>query len=781
MNYIKFLGASGIKTKEADTLSIMIAPESIIDAGNILKPLGKNIEQIDNLFLTHAHLDHCVDIAFISDQLYAMQKQLKIYASQETIDTFKEHIFNNEIWPDFSKIFYNEKCDSVIKFIPLEADRRYSFDSFEITPFETNHCAGSYGYIVTKDEHSIMITSDTYLCDTIVSYLQKDHSIKSLCIDLSFPSSMNELAALSKHLTPQLLKQLLEDVHRDDLAVYPMHLKEQFSDAIIQELLELDILNGGVVVATNHVIAFDKEKELVSHTGSFESNLLEFSKIGAALSYENDLDKIFEMIVSEAKKIAHADAATLYLVNEKDQTLNFHIIKNDTLGIELDYKSDVNWQPLAMFNDDGSAVDDKVAIVCALHDKVINIFDVYDVKEYNFTGTMAFDKQTGYRSKSMLVIPLKNHDGEVIGVLQLINKIDKFKQIIAFDEYDEAIIHSLASQAAVALTKNILINDLEESLRSFLKTINIAVEEKSPYTAGHIGRMVHITTMIAEAISKSQGFTKSFDERSLKEIEFSALMHDIGKIAIPEYVVDKANKLETIFDRIEYIKVKAEVIRRDFELAYLKKEISQDRYEANIEALNADMEFLEEANRGSEYFSDEKIDRVVEIAKKYHLVVGKQDEALLNEDELHNIIVQKGTLTDEEREIINSHAAVTIKMLEKIHFPKKYRSIPAIAGAHHEKINGGGYPKGLKGEEISFEARILAIADIFEALSASDRPYKKAKKLSEVMKILYFMAKDNEIDRDIFSFIYKTGLYKKIAQKIMKKEYIDEVTIPEDF
>lgn len=263
-------------------------------------------------------------------------------------------------------------------------------------------------------------------------------------------------------------------------------------------------------------------------------------------------------------------------------------------------------------------------------------------------------------------------------------------------------------------------------------------------------------------------------------------MHDIGKITTPEYVVDKARKLQTIHDRISEIEVRFELFKKEKELSFFKAlSLCQDReaqltleaqFNEEVSQLNDDFEFLKTCNTGGEFMEEAKIDRIHEIAQKTISINGKTQN-LLTENEIYNLSIKKGTLTAEERKVINNHALISIKMLESLPFPKKLKEVPRIAGGHHEKIGGGGYPFGLKGDEISFEARILAIADIFEALTAHDRPYKDPNSLNQSMKILSFMAKDNELDKDLIKFFVKKGLHLKYAHKHLMPSQMDEIQI----
>lgn len=791
MEYIEFLGACGTRTSDKGSTCIQIGKHSVIDAGNLIATLDDAVSRINQIFLTHAHLDHICDIPFLVEEIIATASEpLKIYALKETIEVLKSSIFNNDIWPDFSQIKLLNSDKNTIEFIEIKIDTTYWVEDLSLVPIKTNHTDGSCGYIIKKDHQGILVTSDTYISDTLLAKLNEDRSIHSLCIDVSFSSEYDKLAYDSRHLTPKLLYQELKKLKRDDLAIYPMHLKPFFHDDIVREIADYNILkNRSKILLDGDRVYFDPEIKTEQHDrkkSEIENLFIELSSVAIALSSEKNIDHLLEFILIKAKILTHADGGTLYLLNTKTDMLEFKVVQTDSLDIKMGGSGGViTWDPLPLYTADGTKNSHMVAAVAVLEDSVINIPDVYNTDSFDFSGTKLFDQKTGYRSQSMLVIPLKNHEDMIIGVLQLINKKNHYDQIDAFSSFDENITTALASEAAVALTKQQLINDLENLLESFLRTINIAIEAKSEYTAGHIEKMVNITDMITKAIDRDQSIFKdiNYTDWETREIKLAALMHDIGKITTPEYVVDKATKLQTIYDRIETVEMKAEIRKRDLKIEYLEKREEADsyrraellnEYSSAIKQIDREIEFIKEANNGSEFFCDQKVERVKEIAKAQITINGIEKD-WLSSDEVMNLSIQKGTLTKEERLKINNHALVSLQMLQQLPFPKKYEHIPEIAAAHHEQINGGGYPLGLKGDEISFEARILAVADIFEALTASDRPYKKAKKLSESMKILYFMAKENSIDREIVKFIYDSGLYLKIAKKIISPENIDDI------
>lgn len=482
------------------------------------------------------------------------------------------------------------------------------------------------------------------------------------------------------------------------------------------------------------------------------------------------------MIVDEARKFTNADAGTLYIISDDETELLFAIVQNDTLGKRMGGTGGkITWPPVKLKNSDGSPNHANVSTHVAISGGVENVKDVYNAHGFDFSGTKRFDQKTGYRSKSMLVVPLRNHENDIIGVLQLLNALDPVTgEVIDFlPEYEEMIL-SLASQAAVALSNNRLIHDLENLLEAFVKTIATAIDEKSPYTGGHVKRVAELTMAMARKIS-SVNYGKyawmEFSGDQLRELRIAAWLHDIGKITTPEYIIDKATKLEAVHDRIHDVKIRMELIKKDY-LPKIKKDVPAGRTVAQIKALDDDYRFLVEVNSGSEFLRDDEIARIREIAKR-KWTDGDQLSPLLSDEEVYNLCIRYGTLTDEERNIINNHVLVTHKMLSQLPFPKKMRHVADYAGAHHEKIDGTGYPLGLKGGDLSLQSRIIAIADIFDALTAKDRPYKKGKSPGEALNIMEAMAKDNKIDADLFDIFIKENIYEEYVQRELVPQQTD--------
>ena len=516
-----------------------------------------------------------------------------------------------------------------------------------------------------------------------------------------------------------------------------------------------------------------------------EDRLHRLSEIGMALSTEKNTDVLFEMILEEAKNITNADGRTLYSMNENGD-LEFEILRNDSMNTIMGGTSgnEIPFYPVHLWLDDKTPNQKNVSAYVALTGKTVNIKDAYEEQGYDFEGTINFDKKNGYRSKSFLTVPLKNHENEIIGVMQLINAQDENGNVISFNQEMQEQIESLASQGAVALTNKRLVEELKKLFESFIKLIATAIDKKSEYTGGHCERVPVITMMLADEVSKVKkgkykDFTMNDDERY--ELYLAAWLHDCGKVATPPHVVDKGTKLETIFDRIELIKTRMELLKRDAEIAFLRRQLNgrtpkdfDQEYLESMKNINSDMEFLERCNIGGEFMKPDDQERVKDIgSKKIEFNGSKQN--FLSANEIQNLNIPKGTLLPEEREIINDHIVITIEMLEQLPYPKNLKNIPEFAGGHHEKMDGTGYPKGLSEHQMSTQAKIMAIADIYEALTAADRPYKEGKKLSQAMRIMGFMKNDYHIDEELFEIFVRSGVYKKYAKEFVNSDQIDNV------
>lgn len=547
-----------------------------------------------------------------------------------------------------------------------------------------------------------------------------------------------------------------------DFLVKPLNFPEVLCR--IKNMLEVRLLHNQVK---------DQNKNL-------ENVINNLTKTGTAISSESNVDALLEKIISYARKLTGADAGTLYIL--ENNLLHFKIVQNDTLGGNMGGPAGkpASFPPVKL-------VKSNVSAYAALEGTVVNIPDVYDSDLFDFTGPKKFDAATGYRSRSMLVVPMKNHENVVLGVFQLLNcKDQKTGNVIPFSKEAENYAVAVASQAAMALNNAFLIRDLKATFESFVEVMATAIDEKSPVTGNHIRKVSDLSLEMARTINETdEGKFKdiSFDEEKMHELRLACLMHDIGKVTTPVEIVEKGKKLETIFNRMNYVdlrfryliqKVLVEELQTKLNLIQNKsdkKELLEEdeNTRGKIKELDDIRLFLKNCNEPGEFLDDDKIERLKTISKMTFKDNDGNEQPYLTGNELLNLSIRKGSITEAERKVMQNHAAVTLKMLKKIPFSKKLEKIPQFAGAHHEFINGKGYPLGLKGDEIPFEGKLMAVADIAEALTATDRPYKKAMPMNVVNKILRSMAKDGELDTDLVELFINKNIYEQYQEKFEKK------------
>ena len=570
--------------------------------------------------------------------------------------------------------------------------------------------------------------------------------------------------------------------------------------------------------------------------------------MGIAMSAEFDIKKLSEMILSGAKQLSHAEGGSLYLLDESERFLEFTIVLNDRLGFSQGGTSGnpITMHPVQLYNEDGSENHFNVVTNTFFSKKTENIPDAYHNDKYDFSGTREFDKFNNYKSVSFLTVPLKlRGSNKVLGALQLINSKDLLTgEIIPFHEDIHGFVEALASAASVAIQNWNLLERQKKLFDDLVKFIASAIDAKSPYTARHCARVPVIAKMLSLAAEKSD--EKPFESYNLdvfqkREFETAAWLHDCGKVTTPEYVIDKATKLETIYNRIHEIRTRFEVLLRDAVINRHEAVLGgadPEKEDAVLrereKQLYEDFAFIAECNIGTEYMSDEsleKLDRIAStewlrffdnrlglswseaqrhekleydsradlpalehlISDRRELIIERENfgqdcydlydfkfrvpEHLYNRGELYNLSVRKGTLTEEERFKIDEHVAQTIIMLEKLPFSEDLKNVPKYAGSHHETVDGTGYPRKVTLSELSIPERILAVADIFEALTSVDRPYKKDKTLSEIISIMYKMTQTGHIDPEIFNLLLKSGVYLEYGRKYLKPEQLDEVDV----
>ncbi|HEX03626.1 MAG TPA: HD domain-containing protein, partial [Bacteroidetes bacterium] len=508
-----------------------------------------------------------------------------------------------------------------------------------------------------------------------------------------------------------------------------------------------------------------------------------------------------EMILAQARKVTNADGGTLYLVNPDRRFLDFHVVHNDTLKMHQGGNSGipVDIPPIPLYASDGEPSHTNVSAHTAHTGSIVNIPDVYvyDEQQFDFRGARAFDKAMNYRGVSLLTVPMRDHTGKTIGVLQLINATDpKDKKVIEFDSTHERRVMSLASLAAVMLTQQKLIEEMKELFNSFIRALATSIDAKSTHTGNHIERVAELTMMIAHQVNaeKKGPFAKrEFSPDEMEALRIATWLHDTGKITTPIHVVDKATRLQTVFDRIDLIHTRYQLMIEQAKRQALEKKLAHGahtngpstiaRQEIQLELdktlsdLKEEFEFIQTMNNGDRFLDDGGRTRLKRIAGR---LFECQEETLaaLTPDEVENLSIPRGTLTSDERGVIEDHVVMTERILNEIAWPQNMRDVAKIAADHHEKLNGKGYPKGLKGSEIMLQSRIMTVADIFEALSAKDRPYKAPMTLSKAIQILRFMVKDGDLDADVVELFISSGLVFEYAERRLAPDQID-VKAPE--
>ena len=597
----------------------------------------------------------------------------------------------------------------------------------------------------------------------------------------------------------------------------------------VSSLYEINVLSDAQLVMHHSI------KERTADLNLAREKLARLVENGLLFSTERDRQKLLRHILFGSRDIAQCAACTLFLKTDAE-TLRFAMRTSE---------DDLPPFEVPLYDPDtGEPMEGYVSSYVALKNESVIIDDVYSETRFDLSGTKEFSERTGFRTVSMLTVPLSPRSGEVIGVLQLMNALDpETGEVIPFPAELIGFVEALAAQSAVALENHNLLEAQKELMDSMIKIIAGAIDAKSPYTGNHCKRVPELAVMLAEEAGKvSEGALADFAFRTddeWREFRIGAWLHDCGKVTTPEHVIDKATKLETISNRIHEIRARFEVLLRDAKIAQLEAvaagvpETEAERaFNARHRQLLEHFSFIAECNLGGEVMAPERLRRLRQIgsqtwqrhfddrlglsqeelrrigltaraslpvtemllADKPMHIVRRTDttafdskygfqmnipEHLYNFGELHNLSVARGTLTEEERFKINEHIIQTIVMLESMPFPKNMRRVPEYAGEHHETLVGEGYPRKKSPDQLSIPSRIMAIADIFEALTATDRPYKRTKKLSECVRILSTLKRNKHIDADLFDLFLTSGVYKKYAQQFLKPEQIDEVDISE--
>jgi len=473
-------------------------------------------------------------------------------------------------------------------------------------------------------------------------------------------------------------------------------------------------------------------------------------EIGIRLTAERNYDTLLSKIIDCAMDVTNCDGGTLYLYEA--EKLQFCVMKTKSLGINQEGQKDKKFPPVAM--------DEKNVCACAaIQRRLLNIEDVYNCQEFDFSGPRQYDKLTGYRTQSVLVFPLVNHEEKLVGVVQLINAQDETGKVIPFKREDERILESLGSQAAVAVSNMRFVQEIEQLMISITQVFTDAIDTRIPYNYYHSRNVYLYVRMLVDFINEQheKGLTERyFSALEREELLMAALMHDIGKLVIPNEVIDKTTRLgpmlPLVLERFDHLSAL-------FHVDYLERRISRETWIRTKNELLDARERIEEMNRKPK-LTDEDIQYVEKLARRSYTSANGMRNSFLRPDEVECLTVRTGNLTKAERDIICSHVEYTEKYLRKMNFGNRYPHIIQWAGAHHELLDGSGYPRGLKGDQIPYEARILTVVDVFEALTSSDRPYKKSMEEGQALSVLDSMMEEGKLDKEVLSF-FKEALKQK--------------------
>lgn len=466
--------------------------------------------------------------------------------------------------------------------------------------------------------------------------------------------------------------------------------------------------------------------------------------IAVKLTSEREYSKLMESIITDAMEIANCDAGTLYILN--DDKLEFMILRNNTLNV---YQGG-NGEPISMIPP--VALDERfVAAYSAIHRKTVNIADVYEDNSFDWKGPREYDKMTGYRTKSMLVVPLCENDGDVIGVLQLLNAKNENGELDVFDISCEKIISSIASETAVSMSNMLMIQQLNDLLQSFVSSMTTAIDARTPYNANHTYNVAKYCGIVADYIQKKYaegGIAFNLSENEKEQLIMGAMLHDVGKLIIPLEIMNKADRLG---DRLSIMEMRWKYIDKLLLCKKYENKLSAEEYSKLINELNEAKELIRNSNTAG--YLDETTREKINSLEKYSFEDDGNKLEFITSEELHEMNIVKGTLTAEERKVIESHVEYTSKMLSEINFGDRYDKVMYYAGAHHEYLDGSGYPKGLKGDQLELPVRILTAIDIYDSLTSTDRPYKKPMPAEKAVSILEEMVNEGKLDQEIVKIV----------------------------
>lgn len=519
---------------------------------------------------------------------------------------------------------------------------------------------------------------------------------------------------------------------------------------------------------------------LARQTVAEDNRLNELINLSRILGGADPFPVRFKAMVAALSDITFADGGSLYIYDNKEQKLKATVFYNKVLGVEsvVDDFDPLRIKGLVevpLRKEDGKLASDTPTVACFAGAETIIVKDVASNYRYDFRNTRKFDEANNYRTKSMIMLPMPAHDGRIVGVLQIINPA-----AAAHEKDNLPFLNALAAQAGIALNNALLVTESQNLLNALINMVVVAIDAKSPHTAGHCVRVTELTMMFADELAKEGYCGFSLDDEERRELYLAALLHDVGKIITPTHVLEKSTKLSYINDRIHLLQERLRAWQHEQAFQILARKLRETGQQKLLDEATAvanadeDIAFLRGINTNDIFTDDDAVKRLEDIARRRFDGNSGDEDTLIDAFDLENLKIRRGTLNNEERRTIEEHVSLSIRLLSSIPWPKNLQRIVEYAGLHHENINGTGYPNKVTGDAMSIPAKVLGIADRFEGLSAPDRPYRKTKMtLSGAVRILKFMRDDGEIDPDLTNFFFDRKIHLKYAKKHLPPELID--------
>jgi HD-GYP domain-containing protein (c-di-GMP phosphodiesterase class II) len=555
----------------------------------------------------------------------------------------------------------------------------------------------------------------------------------------------------------------------EKLEAMAIELPPDASPAALRELVHIAIEN----VALKQQVT-----QLESEAHRRHRQFRELNRIGIALSAERDIDRLQSFILTTMRQLTHADGASLWLKMDEDGAPKLFLASSQNHSIDKSTYSAFK-----------VPVDDKTVVGYTVSMGSSQIYDdAYNPPPGKPAGGKSFDSQFGYRTKSMLTVPMRNYNSEVVGAVQLINAKRRFEtrltvenvatEVISFQPEDVEMIESIASQAAVTLDNKNLLDSIQALFDGFVQASVTAIEQRDPSTAGHSGRVERMTSSLARAINEigtGKFLDVNFTDDQLKELRYACLLHDFGKVGVREHILIKAKKL--IPGQLEVIQARFEFIERSLQVKYATEKLEamrggkngstlaeiDDRLEEELSQLNRWVQSIVEANEPT-VLPEDKASTIEFLSRQTYYDMRGRPHPMLEPQEFRFLSIRKGTLDPQERLEMESHVTHSFHFLAKIPWTPVMRGIPEIAYGHHEKLDGSGYPRGLAGEQIPLQARMMTISDIYDALTAQDRPYKRAVPTTTALDILHEEAGQGKLDQDVLDVFVAKKIYQPAAR-----------------